>query len=95
MNPHRESAHRSVYVNRLTGVSGKSFLKIVAASASVQPRHGKVQKDQIWLRFFGFLNGVYAINGFAHDKFLLLTFKQEPNGQTFVRRRCRRRPIQS
>src|SRR6266481_5060623 len=33
MAVHRESACRSVYVNRMTGVSGKTFFRTVAASA--------------------------------------------------------------
>ena len=32
--------------------------------------------------FLGVLNGVYAVNGVAHDELFVPIFKQEPNRQT-------------
>jgi hypothetical protein len=45
MAAYRESATRSVYiVNRMTGVSGISSFRIVAASAPFNRRHSRIQK---------------------------------------------------
>ena len=69
MAAHRESATRSVYiVNKMTGVSGMSSLKI--------------QKYQIGSRLFSLLNSVYAVSGFPNDKLGVPAFEQEPDRQT-------------
>jgi hypothetical protein len=47
---------------------------------SVQSRHGEVKEYQISFRFFGFFNGVNAVNSFTHHEFRVTALQQESDG---------------